>query len=660
MQCICRNLAASIIEYSSFVIINSQTKMRRIFFLLILLNFTFSFSQIIVQVEDMTFEGPYASAINTPFKGGAFFGNMDTANMVVTFPTTPGLYNVTLFGASSDNTDAKIDLLIDGEKVGVYSFNTPSLVMQTQEIAINSSSTNLNVQLLLTTDNGSNDTFIDAIEIIYLGDLPPPRPDPVIPSQGAYDSGVYRNMFVESGVSETAVEQKMNAIWNQLFVNGDINNERLLYEVGSDMAYILDTGNNDIRSEGQSYGMMICVQLEKKQQFDKLWKWAKTYSQWAPGTSREGLFSWNIDTSSSFNKLDDNSAPDGEEYYVTALFFADALWGSQDYPGPFNSVNDIYDYKGQANYILDNMLNKSLANSGGCPTNLIDLDEKQIVFGICGQSATYTDPSYHIAAFYDIWADVADNNNQLWLDMASTSRTYLLPAASHPTTGLMPDYSTFDGAPTGGQQTFTYDAWRNIMNMAFDFNWYQKESASLRPLIDRQIDFFIGQGNGYGDRFEINGNQIGSNHSSGLVATNAVGALSADDAKVWPFVDELYNTSIPDGQFRYYNGLLYMMSYMHLSGNFKALTNTRTLSIKENELNLELIFYPNPVNNILNIKTNTNVVINRLSFYTISGQLLISKTNNLKQINLEPYSKGVYFLKVETENGILNKRILKK
>ncbi len=34
------------------------------------------------------------------------------------------------------------------------------------------------------------------------------------------------------------------------------------------MAYIEDTGNNDARTEGMSYGMMLCVQLDMK---EELW-----------------------------------------------------------------------------------------------------------------------------------------------------------------------------------------------------------------------------------------------------------------------------------------------------------------------------------------------------------------------------------------------------
>ena len=420
--------------------------------------------------------------------------------------------------------------------------------------------------VMLTVDDGNGSTSkVEKIITVSNGDS---RPAPVIPDQPSFTTDIYRNMFVESGRTALEVSTRLDQIWNQFFVNGDVNSERLYYEVGNDMAYILDTGNNDIRSEGMSYGMMICVQLDKKEQFDKLWKFAKTHSQHQPGTAREGLFAWQL-TTTDFSMIDQNPAPDGEEYFATALFFADAKWGSVS-DGNFDPQTDVFDYRGQANYILDSMLNKPSSDSGQCPTDLVNLTEKQIVFTPCGTSATFTDPSYHLTGFYEIWALYADNNNTLWSEMADVSRTYLLPRAAHPVTGLMPDYSEFDGTPKniGTHANFEFDAWRNIMNMGFDFAWFQKNKTSIQPLIDRQIDFFKDKPN-YPGLWTLDGTPRNTDHNPGLVSCNAVGSLALEDAKVWPFVDELFELSIPSGQFRYYDGLLYMMSFMHLAGEFK-------------------------------------------------------------------------------------------
>src|SRR5215210_6638077 len=94
---------------------------------------------------------------------------------------------------------------------------------------------------------------------------------------GAFTSGVYRNVFKEYlGKSDAEVQARIDAAWYQLFYGND-DSERVYYPVGGDMAYMEDIGNGDVRSEGMSYGMIIAVQFDKKQEFDRLWKWTKTY-----------------------------------------------------------------------------------------------------------------------------------------------------------------------------------------------------------------------------------------------------------------------------------------------------------------------------------------------------------------------------------------------
>ena len=107
-----------------------------------------------------------------------------------------------------------------------------------------------------------------------------PTPQPTVPPNpiGAFESGQYRNLFTELlGKSDAEIRQKIDRAWQQLFY-GDDDTQRVYYPVGRDMAYIKDIGNNDIRSEGMSYGMMLAVQLDKQEEFDRLWKWAYTYA----------------------------------------------------------------------------------------------------------------------------------------------------------------------------------------------------------------------------------------------------------------------------------------------------------------------------------------------------------------------------------------------
>ncbi len=79
------------------------------------------------------------------------------------------------------------------------------------------------------------------------------------------------------------------------------------------------------------------------------------------------------------------------------------------------------------------------------------------------------------------------------------------------------------------------------------------------------------------------------------------------------------------------------------------------------EFNLaDLNFYPNPVKDILNINYRNN--INNITVYNILGQELLSKpaNSNNTNIDLSNLSNGTYLVKIVSENGIHNLKILKK
>lgn len=99
---------------------------------------------------------------------------------------------------------------------------------------------------------------------IFLSKMLLAQTPPAPPSEGAFYSGDYRNMLAEWGIAETEIEARIEQTWQQLFY-GDDETERIYYPVGEDMAYILDIGNQDVRSEGMSYGLMVAVQLDKKE-----------------------------------------------------------------------------------------------------------------------------------------------------------------------------------------------------------------------------------------------------------------------------------------------------------------------------------------------------------------------------------------------------------
>lgn len=69
-----------------------------------------------------------------------------------------------------------------------------------------------------------------------------------------------------------------------------------------------------------------------------------------------------------------------------------------------------------------------------------------------------------------------------------------------------------------------------------------------------------------------------------------------------------------------------------------------------------LLFYPNPVKDLLNIEYNGEFT---LRIFDRSGAMLISKTNEL-QVNISDLTPGVYILEIETDKGLTRAKLLKR
>jgi oligosaccharide reducing-end xylanase len=389
---------------------------------------------------------------------------------------------------------------------------------------------------------------------------------------GAFATGRYRNLFLEAGHSQREIHAKINAAFQQLF-HGDAATQTVYYPAGHNangpLAYLTDVAHHDVRTEGMSYGMMIAVQLNKKSEFDALWNWAKTYMYIAnPKHPSHGYFSWSCKTNGEPNE--ETPAPDGEEYFVMSLYFASARWGNG---------TGIYNYKAQADAILTNMRHHPIMSGEtkfGPRTigSMVNEQYKMVRFVPGMTRGDFTDPSYHLPAFYELWARWGPKPDRaFWAQAAEVSRRFF-PETTNPRTGLAPDYANFDGTPHATPwnkmaSNFGFDAWRTASNWSVDWSWWGKD-AGERRLSDRIQNFFVSQGIGtYGDQYTLDGHELEARHSTGLVATNAVASLAATGPQAKEFVRELWNAPIPSGEQRYYDGMLYLMSLMHCGGEFR-------------------------------------------------------------------------------------------
>ena len=404
--------------------------------------------------------------------------------------------------------------------------------------------------------------------------LPTTRPTPA--DEGAFTTGQYRDLFAELGHGRDETDRKIAEAYRQLF-HGDPASEAILFPAGKNaqgqLAYILDVGNGDVRSEGMSYGMMVAVQLDHKEDFDSLWNWTKTYMYRADQAHPAyGYFSWQMRHDGTV--IDAMPAPDGEEYLATALLFAAHRWGE--------GVG-IYKYRTEALTILDHMKNRkpitgAIAGKGATTAvSLFHPEHKMVRFtpdsNNFAVNGDHTDPSYHLPAFYELWALWGpEADRSFWSDAARASRDFFI-RTTHPNTGLSPDYANFDGTPKAaswdaGTATFRYDAFRTAMNWAVDAAWWAKDPRE-RELSDRILAFFEGQGPAYRATFTLDGKPTSTHSSQALRATNAVAALAATHPRAWRFVEALYNEKAPRGKWRYYDGMLYLMSMLHVGGRFR-------------------------------------------------------------------------------------------
>jgi hypothetical protein len=86
--------------------------------------------------------------------------------------------------------------------------------------------------------------------------------------------------------------------------------------------------------------------------------------------------------------------------------------------------------------------------------------------------------------------------------------------------------------------------------------------------------------------------------------------------------------------------------------------NGDLVTVPKNDNNLFYNIYPNPTKAKLNVETEKS--IESLMLYSIKGELILTKINEDNTIDLSGFSKGIYLLKVEFENGkTVAKRVIK-
>jgi oligosaccharide reducing-end xylanase len=304
-----------------------------------------------------------------------------------------------------------------------------------------------------------------------------------------------------------------------------------------------------------------------KEEFDRIWKWAKTFMYMEEGDN-EGYFAWSCQLDGTKNAY--GPAPDGEEFFAMALFFASHRWGDGE---------GIYNYSKQAKEILRACLHKGENGRVGDP--MWNRDNGQILFV---PGSPYTDPSYHLPHFYELFALWAyEEDREFFKKAATVSRKYLV-SDCHPETGLNPEYGNFDGTPMdeklpwGQFGDFFSDAYRTAANIGLDAEWFGVDEGQLGvPL--KVMKFFGTDLEAVRCAYKVDGTPLERPvlHPVGLVSTIAQSALSvpysedpdSDFAVAAKWVNWFWNQPLRKGERRYYDNCLYLFALLALSGNYR-------------------------------------------------------------------------------------------
>ena len=119
-------------------------------------------SATVVQCENMTKSGQYTGNVGNPFNGVALYANNDAVSYTQYFAS--GTHDFTLRGASNGSNTAKVNLVIDGQTKGTFSFTGTQATEATIK-NVSHGTGNQTIQLVVTSDDGSWDCYADYLSI---------------------------------------------------------------------------------------------------------------------------------------------------------------------------------------------------------------------------------------------------------------------------------------------------------------------------------------------------------------------------------------------------------------------------------------------------------------------------------------------------------------
>ncbi len=225
----------------------------------------------------------------------------------------------------------------------------------------------------------------------------------------------------------------------------------------------------------------------------------------------------------------------------------------------------------------------------------------------------------------------------------------------------VPDGVVAVGRKSGNTNITKYNANYTLDEASYDFDysndnivWTRKYNGGSGVYNDvyrgatAVSDGFIAMGGSGFAKYDHNGNVVWKKDfvgaSAGITATSdgfvAVGELSNFAIDDWKDV-----TKTGEGS----NATIVKIKFA--SGDNTGINET----VLSNNVNI----YPNPVKDELKIE-NGEVRIKEVEIFDVYGKKLSTFNSQLSTINVSVLAKGIYFVKIETDKGIVTKKLIKE
>ncbi len=363
----------------------------------------------------------------------------------------------------------------------------------------------------------------------------------------------YPNYFEAVGLSRADTDARIQRSFDTIFFDPE---EKFYHDVDADSGCMEDTGNHDARTEGMSYGMMMCVQMDRQDLFDKLWQFSKRYMLLTEGPNA-GYFAWSVQLNGVHNA--EGPAPDGEEYFAMALFLADKRWGSQ---GKF-------DYLSDAREILRHCVHQTELTGGDPMWN----PENKLIKFVPGMEIS--DPSYHLPHFYTLFAERADERDAaFWRSAADASRAYIALSA-HPVTGLSAEYADYGGEPIllfHKPWPWYSDAYRVMMNIGLDSLWFGRRPEYEKIAVNIQHFLFsqLPEENYRACMLDGTRTQEPAMHPTAITACCAASVIAGEGEHANHWLRRFADLPLRKGNRRYYDNCLYFFCLLMLGGRYRV------------------------------------------------------------------------------------------